>query len=318
MCYSAQIEHDFQRYVREYGAHIDLKAFVRLYWERRGDKTIKIPKALDLAFARPHTDDEWQINVWIKEHDRGQAVQLEQELFKQRKRRVDAERILAVRNTWTAQESRRIAIDRMIRARGQLEDLWRTVPADRDARVFPGYYAPVMVVEHGRRIVRPMRYQCRPEGAPAAFDRKHPSSCNARRDRLEGFWKGAFGRHHALWLIRAFYENVSRHRMEGRELAPDETEQSVVLEFRPEPAQDMLVACLWSAWEGEGEALRSFAAITDVSPPEVAAAGHDRSVIPIRCDNIDSWLCPDSADLAAQYALLDDRERLHFEHRLAA
>ena len=81
----------------------------------------------------------------------------------------------------------------------------------------------------------------------------------------------------------------------------------------------MLVACLWSRWTGPGEAdLLSFAAITDEPPTEVAAAGHDRSIIPIRAENIDAWLNPDPQELAAQYAILDDREQPYYEHRMAA
>jgi putative SOS response-associated peptidase YedK len=61
----------------------------------------------------------------------------------------------------------------------------------------------------------------------------------------------------------------------------------------------------------------SFAAITDEPPAEVAAAGHDRCVIPIKPENVDAWLNP-SGDLQSAYRILDDRWRPHCEHRLAA
>jgi len=81
----------------------------------------------------------------------------------------------------------------------------------------------------------------------------------------------------------------------------------------------MLVACLWSRWSGSGEPdLLSFAAITDEPPPEVAAAGHDRCIVPIKPENIDAWLNPNASDLAALHAILDDRDRPFYEHRLAA
>jgi putative SOS response-associated peptidase YedK len=81
----------------------------------------------------------------------------------------------------------------------------------------------------------------------------------------------------------------------------------------------MLVACLWSRWVGSGgEELLSFAAITDEPPSEVAAAGHDRCIVPIKPSNIDAWLKPQRGDLASLYAILDDRERPYYEHRLAA
>jgi putative SOS response-associated peptidase YedK len=66
------------------------------------------------------------------------------------------------------------------------------------------------------------------------------------------------------------------------------------------------------------EELMSFAAITDEPPAEVAAAGHDRCIIPIRPDNVDAWLNPDPKNLAAQCVILEDRERPYYKHRMAA
>jgi putative SOS response-associated peptidase YedK len=81
----------------------------------------------------------------------------------------------------------------------------------------------------------------------------------------------------------------------------------------------MLVACLWSRWRAPGEPdLLSFAVITDEPPPEVARAGHDRCVIPIRPENVDAWLQPEKSDLATQRRILAERADLFYEHRLAA
>lgn len=81
----------------------------------------------------------------------------------------------------------------------------------------------------------------------------------------------------------------------------------------------MLVVCLWSRWQAPDEPeLLSFASITDDPPPEIAAAGHDRCIIPIKPENLDAWLNPKPGDLAALYAILDDRDRPYYEHRLAA
>lgn len=318
MCYSAQIQHDYRKYTKLYGADLSIGDFVRLYWQRQGDSKVRIPKAMDAGFAEPRNDDEHQIKAFIGDYDRQQASKLEQELFKQRKRLADAERTLATKTTKAATESRRIATDKIAWVQGKLADLRRTSLEERDSRIFPGHYAPVMVSENGRRVIKPMRYQCRPNGKPAFYDTKYPGTYNARRDSLDGgFWKGVFGVTHGLVVVNAFYENVSRHKVEGRELAPGEPDENVVLEFRPNPPHDMLVACLWSHWEGEPDLL-SFAAITDDPPPEVAAAGHDRCIIPIKPEHIDAWLNPDPANLAAQYAILADRERPYYEHRMAA
>ena len=82
----------------------------------------------------------------------------------------------------------------------------------------------------------------------------------------------------------------------------------------------MLIACLWSRWsdpEGIAPDLLSFAAITDEPEPEVAAAGHDRTIINIKPEHVDTWLNPQN-DLAAMQAIFDDKRRPYYEHRLAA
>jgi putative SOS response-associated peptidase YedK len=108
--------------------------------------------------------------------------------------------------------------------------------------------------------------------------------------------------------------------MEGRELAPGEREESVVLEFDPQPPQEMLVACLWnvSPDADHGTDLFTFAAITDEPPPEVLAAGHDRCIVPIKREYVDAWQSPNANNLESLYAILDDRARPFCEHRLAA
>ena len=320
MCYSAQIQADYRKFVRMFGARISIKEFIQLFWERaEGSSKAKIPKAMEDAFLEPQSDDEREVRALIDRFNAQQVTKLEQDLFKQRARLVDAERSLQTKVTKAATESRRIATDKIEWTLGRLDDLRRTSPKAEDSRIFPGHYAPVMVMENGQRVIKPMRYQCRIAGKPASYDVKYPGAYNARRDNLEGFWKSLFGYSHGIVVINAFFENVSRARMEGRQLAGGEKDENVVLEFRPNPAHDMLVACLWSRWSGKGEPdLLSFAAITDEPPPEIAAAGHDRCIIPIKPENMDAWLNPDASDLAAQYAILDDRDRPYYEHRLAA
>jgi len=322
MCYSAQVKADYLKYVRTYGATLDIAEFYKLFWERRYNdkgKVPKVPKAMELAFAHPQTEREREIKALIDEYNAAEATRLEQELFKQRKRLADAQRSLQTKTTKAAQESQRIATTKIDATLQRLADLRRTELLERDGRIFPGMYAPVIVMENGQRMVRPMRYQCRPAGKPAAYDTKYPGTYNARRDNLGGFWKELFGFSHGVLVVNAFYENVSRHAMEHRELRPDEKPENVVLEFRPQPQQDMLVACLWSRWVAPGEPeLLSFAAITDEPPPEIAAAGHDRCIIPIKPENLDAWLNPQRGRLDALQAILEDRDRPYYEHRMAA
>jgi len=308
MCYSAMVRQEHRDYVRKYGATISVDEYVRLFWNRtQKPGPHRIPKAMEDAFAKPETDEEREIAALIAAHHKAQTAAVEAELFKQKKRLADAQRTLQVKTTKKAQDDQRIAASKIEKGLATLADLHRTQPAPRDSRIYPGYYAPVMVWEDGRRVVKPMRYQCRVCGVPPDFDRKYPGTYNARRDSLEKYWRQVFGVSHGLVLASAFYEHVQR---DGRD---------VVLEFNPDSHDDMLVACLWSRWTGpDGEELLSFAAITDDPPPEVAAAGHDRCIIPIQSDDIDAWLNPDRGNLAAQYAILDRRERPYYEHRAAA
>lgn len=319
MCYSAQIRADYRDYTRLFGAHLSIKEFVKLFYGRQ-EARLKIPKALEAAFERDaSTPEELEIRGLIEAFKADRAMALEQELFAQRKRLADAERTLQTKQTKSALDSQRIATAKISKARLDLEDLRRTELLDRDSRIFPGVYAPVMVVRDGQKVVLPMRYQCRPAGRPASYDVQYPGTYNARRDNLEKFWRGHFGVTHGIMIVNAFYENVKRHDMEHRELAPDEKPKNVVLEFKPSPPQDMLVACLWSHWTQHGEPeLLSFAAITDEPPPEVAAAGHDRCMIPIKPEHVDAWLNPDPSNLKALYDILDDRAPAFYEHRLAA
>lgn len=300
MCYSAKILANYREYQRIYGATLSLDEFARLYGDRAQGAKIKTPKAVDAAFAGNTAIGE-SITAW----ERQQVAVLEQEIFKQRKRLADAERALSTKPTKKAAEDQRIALRKVEALLGRMADLKRTELLPKDSRIFPGMYAPVMVLEGGKRVLRPMRYQCRPEGKPALYDRKYPGTYNARRDNLEGFWKGQFGVRHGLMVAEVFYENVT---------GPDGKNQ--VLAFTPKTGEPMLIACLWSPWSGDGEELLSFAAITDDPEPEVAAAGHDRTIINIKPEHVDAWLA--GGNPQAMYRIFDDKRHPFYEHQLAA
>ncbi len=322
MCYSAQIKADYHHFVREWGAVVSIKRFAELFWEKRKDgQWTRIPKAMREAFRKPAGEDGFALARLVAEADRELAERYQAELRVQTARLENAEAVLAgSRPTRKAADDQRIATNKVKAAQRNLDDLQRSERVDRDSRIFPGSYAPVMIEQEGRRIVVPMRYQCRLPGWDAATERKYPGSYNARRDKLEESWGKLFGHRHAIIIVTRFYENVSRHKLEGRELTAGEKEENVVLEFDPQPPQEMLVACLWNISKGDdgGTDLFSFAAITDEPPAEVAATGHDRCIIPIKPEHVDAWLNPDPDNRAALYAILDDRARPYYEYRQAA
>lgn len=316
MCFSAECWADYRRYVREFGATVSIKDFAAMYGYERVRRR-KTPKALDDTFALADSIEERQVAEEIQaiRHHERQAWQ--EELFKQRKRLADAQRVLAgPKPTKKATEDVRIAGNKVQQLLRWLADSERRERVPDDSRVFPGVYVPVMILENGRRVVKPMRYQCRLQGWTAAVERQYPGTYNARRDSLEKSWGKHWGTKHAVVVINSFYEHVWRHQAEGRALAPGEAEEDVVLQFKPRPQHDMILACLWSDWGGPGEELLSFAFITDEPPAEVAAAGHDRCVIPIKPENLDEWLR--GGDLKRMHEILDDRDRPFYEHAIAA
>jgi putative SOS response-associated peptidase YedK len=318
MCYSAVVVQNLDLLAHQAKARTDVEQFADLFARRAAGEALKLSRALEANFLAPTTPVEKRIAADIQAFHAAQAGEWESELFKQKKRLADAERKLKARATQKAREDRRIANNKIEWLLNKLADLKRTQPKPADQRIFPFWYAPVIVEEGGKRLIRPMRYHLRAHGKPAGTDRRYPGLYNARRDNLEGYWKALFGQHHAVCVVQSFYENVALHDFEKRELRQDEKPQNLVLHFNPQPASNMLVACLWDRWEQQGEPdLYSFAAITDEPPPEVAATGHNRCIIPINPGNISAWLAS-GADLGTYYALLDNREKPYYAHELAA
>jgi hypothetical protein len=68
MCYSAQILADYKRYVRDFGADISIKEFFNIFWRRKKDPKIKIPKAMEDAFMDASSGTERDIRALIDEH----------------------------------------------------------------------------------------------------------------------------------------------------------------------------------------------------------------------------------------------------------
>jgi putative SOS response-associated peptidase YedK len=170
------------------------------------------------------------------------------------------------------------------------------------------HYAPILIQDGAKSLVRLARYHCRPAGKPAFLDRQLPGLYNARRDSLGKFWKEQFGHCHALLLVSSFYENVDR---DGK---------NAVLHFVPRPADTMQVACLYSEWMDpkDGTKLLSFAAITDEPPAEVAAAGHDRMIVNLKHQNVTAWLTPTGRSTDELQSILSDRQAPYYEHEVLA
>jgi putative SOS response-associated peptidase YedK len=318
MCYSAEAWTLYKAYIDEFGADIDIREFWQLYLDRDEKYRIrhklsdghKIPKGMDLNFLPPKSELERKIQDLISEWNGRKLAESEAELEAQRARLAAAEAKLAVKETKTALNEQRIAGNKIRQMERWIADAKRTKhePA-KDDRIFPDWYAPVLIVENGKRIVRPMRYHCRPAGMDPSTDRtregKVSGKYNARRDNLTKFWRRQFGYTHGLMLAETFYENVDDGRGGSKEI-----------QFRPRTGETMYIACLYSHWTdpaGKEPDLWSFAAITDEPEPEVAAAGHDRTIINIKPEHVDAWLNPDPTNLQALFDIFDDKRHPYYE-----
>jgi putative SOS response-associated peptidase YedK len=309
MCYSAQVVQAVRKLHRQLGIRLDYYEAEKLFFRRLDDPSLMISRGFEANFDDPANDQETRIKAAIDEHRSRMATKLERDLFSQKSRRVNAERSLKEKETKKAREDVRIASNKIETLTTKLSDLRRNETKAADDRIFPMIYAGVIVKQNGQSVLTPMRYFCRPEGKPAFYDRKFPGLYNARRDNLEKFWREQFGHHHALMVVESFYENVSLHAMQKREIGAGEKERNVVLHFTPEPAQPLLIACLWSHWTDPKEPEhRGFAAITDEPPADVSAAGHDRCVINLRPEHVEAWLTPENRSAEELQTILSDRE----------
>ena len=297
MCYSAMVLADLRKLERTFNAAIDVAAYDALVERRMDTGRVRIPKAMDDALVALDGPAAEKVRMW---RDR-QAGDLMRQLGEQETRMQKAREKLAVRETKAALNDVRVATNKIAQFTSRLQDLDRDEPKPRDTRIWPGDYCSVALVD-GERLLRQMRYQCRMPGWTEEIEKQFAGTYNARRDKLETSWKRLFGRQHAVMVVERFYESVDR---DGK---------AVELEFMPRTQEPLLVPCLWAY--DERDQLYSFAAITDDPEPEVAEAGHDRTIIDIKPEYVDAWLNP-AGDLKKMQAIFDDRQHPYYEHREA-
>ena len=58
MCYSAQVQADYKKYVVMFGATMSIRDVYEIFYRRGLDPRIKIPKAVEASFRDPQSDDE--------------------------------------------------------------------------------------------------------------------------------------------------------------------------------------------------------------------------------------------------------------------
>lgn len=307
MCYSAKVSQNIRDLARQFSATMDYSEVERLMMERLAGRPIRLARGFEWNFANPQTPEERRIKELDSEYRARKVAGLEQEMFKQKKRLGDAQRKLKLKETKAALNDQRIATSKIDASLERIALLTGTQPHEDDHRIFPLTYTPIVLKRDSGNVITLARYHLRQKGKPAFTDQKFPGLYNARRDNLDRFWRSEFGATHALMVVDSFFENVER---DGK---------NVVLHFRPRPAYQMLVACLYADWTDPTEGhLLSFAAVTDEPPEEIKAAGHDRCIINLRRENVEAWLSPAGRSDDELQAILSDREKPYYEHEVMA
>jgi putative SOS response-associated peptidase YedK len=179
-------------------------------------------------------------------------------------------------------------------------------------RIYPGYYAPIIFSDRGKKFSYPMRYRVRPEGSEKEVPSKY-NLFNARSDSLlnRKTWKHIFMRNHGIVVFDKFFEWV----------VDNNTGKKKVVSFSPNNHEVMWAPVLYDVWlppknNGAGSSepqIHSFAIITKEPPKEVLEHGHDRCPVFLKKDSIDYWLNPEGKSSSEMIKVLQTVEDTYFE-----
>lgn len=180
---------------------------------------------------------------------------------------------------------------------------------NEDNRIFPNYYAPVIVKSADKRIVTPMRYRIRPSDSEKEVPSKY-NLFNARYDSLSTrkTWTTLFGRSHCLLPMKKFYEWVV-----------DKDGKKKLVSFSPRGKDYMWAPGIYDKWispDGK-KTIESFAIITDDPQKEVLEKGHDRNPIFLKSDLIDDWLDTKKFSTKDFLKILKQKESVYFEFSIS-
>jgi putative SOS response-associated peptidase YedK len=302
MCYSSLVEKAYEEYVKMFNAPFQMDAFHLLYRQREIDLLLKIPSELDdiLIVVDP-------INAGIiRESVRNWRSTCTDEIARLETIIDELEASLPKKATTEMKAPLKLAKSR----RKSIQTALNSKPADGEAyRIYPKYFAPVILDENGERKTVPMRYRILPRTGVEVPDLYNVF--NARRDSLTSArnWKPLFGKKHALFPMLKFFEWVTY----------PPTGKKMEMAFSPDGYQRMWAASLYEEYQHpEIGLIRSFAMVTDEPPPEVAAAGHDRCPVFIDENVIDAWLRPQGCSLEVLDALLGEKQPTYFSNARAA
>lgn len=171
-------------------------------------------------------------------------------------------------------------------------------------RVYPLYFAPIVVNDKGQKKIIPMRYRLRPNGSREEVPNKY-NVFNARLDSLQSrkTWKNIFTKNHGALCMKGFYEWVE-----------DENKKKKVIKFAASDESNIISPVLYDIWVAEDrtEAFASFAIITTEPTKEILEAGHDRSPINIPSHQLDAWLEANNSEKSLE--ILKHPKAVYYSH----
>ncbi len=178
--------------------------------------------------------------------------------------------------------------------------------ASDDGRIYPGYFAPVIIIEDGERVIKPMRYRVRPAHSSEEIPSKY-NVFNARKDSLleRRTWKNIFLQNHGLFPFVRFFEWVEKGG------------KKTLVSFSPKERSIMWAPMIYDEWHSANNEIgfQSFAIITTDPPKEIEEVGHDRCPIFMEEKNIDLWLQAKQLDQDMAFGLLNQTEAVHYGHQ---
>lgn len=301
------IESDLRELERHFGGRVDWESLRDAYFMRDKYPGAMIPSAIDTYLIQnAQTPLQKNLAKMAKAHYRAEIEKFAKKLKKYEQDVKDFEAKIKVgskaKGLVASLEKRR----ETVQWHKEKIEYYEKIEEQGAPRVFPNFFAPVIVQDEGYAI-RFKRYHLCPKSGKELTPFKY-NLFNARKDRLldARTWKPIFGKQHALFPFYRFYESV-----EG------ETGEAQIIYFQPENEELMWAAALFETTKVAAGTLHTFAAITDEPPPEVAETGHDRCPVFLAEEYVDPWLNPGRFSQAELLKLLDSVVPTYFKHELA-
>lgn len=308
MCYSAMIEADLRKLEKQFGVKVDWSSFDEAFNIRSQYQQAMIPSAIDsYIIQNAETPLQKRLAKMAKSHYQDEIEKFSKKLKKFENDVKEFESKLKsgskIKDLENKLEKRRATVE----WHKEKIDYYKKIEEQGAPRVFPNFYAPVIIQDGKDKLLRMMRYHICPKNGKELNAFKY-NLFNARKDRLldSRTWKPVFGKQHGIFPFYRFYESV-----------PGENGEAKIIYFEPKDQEIMWAASIFEEAKIESGLLRSFAAVTDDPPPEVAATGHDRCPVFIKENNFKIWLEPKGHAKEELVELLGSTVSTYFQHKAA-